>query len=134
MDSAVTASSQGHEAASGTDPNRPRGSALDENADMEDLVYNLFELDFMEGQGLRRPEDEAAAEDEDIEQMEGTWTDKRLDQPLHQHTEVTVREFVWSVMDICKDSVKGRPLDELIKVFKHALPKDNCMPGYAMSP
>jgi hypothetical protein len=65
MDSGVAASSQGHKAAHGKNPNRPRGLALDENDYMEDLVYNLFELDSMEGQGLRLPGDEAAAEEED---------------------------------------------------------------------
>jgi hypothetical protein len=137
MDSAAAGSGQGDEAPDRIDSDRLRGS-LDDSCNMEDLVYNLFELQFMEGQGLRQPEDEATAEDtaedEDTEQLAGTWTDERLDQPLHQHTEMSVRELVWSVMDVCKDSVKGKPLDELIKVFKRALPKDNCMPGFALSP
>jgi hypothetical protein len=133
IDSAAAGSGQGDEAPDRIDPDRLRGS-LDDSGNMEDLVYNLFELEFMEGQGLRQPEDEATAEDEDTEQLAGTWTNERLDKPLHQHTEMSVRELVWSVMDVCKDTVKGKPLDELIKVFKRALPKDNCMPGFARSP
>jgi hypothetical protein len=118
------------------DDPRIRGAAIDEGGSgMEELVSNLVDLGFMEGQGLRQPEDEAAAEEEeDPQAVGGKWTDERLDQPLHQHTDMTVRDLVWSLMDVCKDTVKGKPLDEIIKIFKRSMPKDNCMPGCAQCP
>jgi hypothetical protein len=100
-DSDAAGSGQGDEAPDRINSDRLRGF-LDDSGNMEDLVYNLFELEFMEGQGLRQPEDEATAEDEVTEQLAGTWTDERLDQLLHQHTEMSVRELMWSVMDVCK--------------------------------
>jgi hypothetical protein len=118
------------------DDPRIRGAAIDEGGGgMEELVSSFVDLGFMEGQGLRQPEDEAAAEEEEDPQAGGgRWSDERLDQPLHQHTDMTVRDLVWSLMDVCKDTLKGKPLDEINKIFKRSMPKDNCMPGCAQCP
>jgi hypothetical protein len=66
----------------------------------------------------------------------GRWTDERLDQPLHQHIykDMTVRELVWLLIDVCKDTFKGKPLDEIIMIFKRSMLQDKCMPGCAQCP
>jgi hypothetical protein len=118
------------------DDPRMRGAAIDEGGGgMEELVSSLVDLGFMEGQGLRQPEDGAAAEEEEEPQAGGSrWSNERLDQPLHQHADMAVKDLVWFLMDVCKDTVKGKPLDKIIKILKRSMPKDNCMPGCAQCP
>lgn len=104
-----------------------------QEAELEDVVNEVFGNDFMQANGLRVPEDEAEVEDPSCSQS-ARWSDQRLDTPVHSYTKVTVRELVYTLMKICAGAVKATQMDEIIKTFKRTLPDGNNMPGYIAIP
>jgi hypothetical protein len=107
---------------------RGGGPGQEEERELEDLVNHIANRDFLEAHGLHEPVDEAEMEDAPHAPKTG-WSDERLDLPLHAHTDVTVREFVYSVMSACTGTVRANTMDDIIKIIRRVLPGENNAPG-----
>jgi hypothetical protein len=94
---------------------RRRGGDTTEE-ELEDVVNDIFGIDYLQANGLSIPEDEAEVEDPPIWHT-GRWTDKRLDTPVHAYTKVTVLDLVYTVMKIFVGAFKATQMDEIIKTF-----------------
>lgn len=117
--------------------NRARGGTAEFDGSIDDLVQLLAGGDidgaaFMAAHGVEYSEDEALLDMAGDGEDERRWSDAELDQPVHDHTDTTVRELVYTILKIAAGRVNKQTLDELIKAFAETLPPDHKMPRCAL--
>lgn len=73
--------------------------------------------------------DDATAEDcPQRPAISGAWSEERLNQRAHAHTQMTVKQVIYGLMKTAAGNIRQGPMDELLKVIKAAMPQPNYLP------